>query len=687
MATYGRWNRTITDAAGNIRNATVTVYKESDGLLATIYSDRAGTTPKSNPFTLSNSDYGLAFFHALGGAYKIVATDGSWSQTWRYEPVGTAAEVDVNSYMEAGYTFAPESGTTAPPSTGSIRANDADASLATHLYISAEALSTTVVTDWILGLAPGAKSVKNSILLSSSNNEEASWEVTAVTDNTTYLDITVDAASYVGPSPFTISNAGYITVSREMSGANGMSPGLTLTYSSTTTASDPGAGKFRLNNAAHASATAGYFDNVEALAGASITAELDSWDDSTSTVKGTLRIVSKADASIFRLYNITGSVVDSTGYRTVTLTYVNGNGSLADGDGCSILFTRTGDLGTTGATGATGPTGSTGATGPQSGIKWTFNSSTSNADPGSGKLAFNNATLASATALYISETDADSNGLAALLATWDDASATIKGTLTIEKENTPTSFAVFSITGTLTDNGTWDTFTLAHVASGGSFANNDTLRLRFSRSGDNGTDGVTGTLPVANGGTGLATITANNVLLGNGTSAMQVVAPGTSGNVLTSDGTTWASTALPASGGLTLLGTLTTTSGTTQSLTGIASGYNQFYIELDGVSANSTDILQMKLGSGSTSYGAAASLTGSIAASVVSSGFIVVGNVSSTIAAAKGAQANVMKDGVVTSLVNVATPTGTAAVATAVQFLWSGGAAFDAGAIRIYGVK
>jgi hypothetical protein len=60
------------------------------------------------------------------------------------------------------------------------------------------------------------------------------------------------------------------------------------------------------------------------------------------------------------------------------------------------------------------------------------------------------------------------------------------------------------------------------------------------------TTGVTGTLPVANGGTGAATLTANNVLLGNGTSALQVVAPGTSGNVLTSNGTTWASTAVSA---------------------------------------------------------------------------------------------------------------------------------------------
>lgn len=52
-----------------------------------------------------------------------------------------------------------------------------------------------------------------------------------------------------------------------------------------------------------------------------------------------------------------------------------------------------------------------------------------------------------------------------------------------------------------------------------------------------------GTLPVASGGTGATSLTANNVLLGNGTSALQVVAPGTSGNVLTSNGTTWTSAA------------------------------------------------------------------------------------------------------------------------------------------------
>jgi hypothetical protein len=81
---------------------------------------------------------------------------------------------------------------------------------------------------------------------------------------------------------------------------------------------------------------------------------------------------------------------------------------------------------------------------------------------------------------------------------------------------------------------------------------------------------VSGTLPVANGGTGATTLTANNVLLGNGTSAFQAVAPGTTGNVLTSDGSTWTSAAagggFPAGTAITFNQTAAPT-GWTKSLT------------------------------------------------------------------------------------------------------------------------
>ena len=67
---------------------------------------------------------------------------------------------------------------------------------------------------------------------------------------------------------------------------------------------------------------------------------------------------------------------------------------------------------------------------------------------------------------------------------------------------------------------------------------------------------------VAQGGTGSTTLTANNVLLGNGTSALQVVAPGASGNVLTSNGTTW--TSATASGGGGAQGFITQSTGVNQ---------------------------------------------------------------------------------------------------------------------------
>ena len=57
-------------------------------------------------------------------------------------------------------------------------------------------------------------------------------------------------------------------------------------------------------------------------------------------------------------------------------------------------------------------------------------------------------------------------------------------------------------------------------------------------------------LAVADGGTGSSSLTANSVMLGNGTSALSgnMVAPGASGRLLVSNGTTWTSATLASSG-------------------------------------------------------------------------------------------------------------------------------------------
>lgn len=100
--------------------------------------------------------------------------------------------------------------------------------------------------------------------------------------------------------------------------------------------------------------------------------------------------------------------------------------------------------------------------------------------------------------------------------------------------------------GTVTSVG--GTGTVNGMTLTGSVTTSGSLTLGGTLSGVSLTSQVTGTLPVANGGTGAATLTANNVLLGNGTSALQVVAPSTVGNVLVSNGTTWVSQAPAASG-------------------------------------------------------------------------------------------------------------------------------------------
>lgn len=58
---------------------------------------------------------------------------------------------------------------------------------------------------------------------------------------------------------------------------------------------------------------------------------------------------------------------------------------------------------------------------------------------------------------------------------------------------------------------------------------------------------VKGVLPVTDGGTNVATLPINELMVGNGTGSVLAIAPGTSGNVLTSNGTSFVSATAPAS--------------------------------------------------------------------------------------------------------------------------------------------
>jgi len=130
----------------------------------------------------------------------------------------------------------------------------------------------------------------------------------------------------------------------------------------------------------------------------------------------------------------------------------------------------------------------------------------------------------------------------------------VKGTeINTEYDNIAVAVATKADTASPTFTGTTTIVTLALTndlavtdgGTGASTAANARTNLSAASSGANSDitsiTGLTTALTVAQGGTGLATLTANNVVLGNGTSNVQFVAPSTSGNVLVSDGTTWTS--------------------------------------------------------------------------------------------------------------------------------------------------
>jgi len=115
-------------------------------------------------------------------------------------------------------------------------------------------------------------------------------------------------------------------------------------------------------------------------------------------------------------------------------------------------------------------------------------------NPGTGDIRYNNATVASVTNLAISSlTNSTGNpDITSFITTWDDSSSTIKGTLVLRKSGSESTFAIFNITGTITNNTTWLQIPVSHIVSNGTFSNTDVVYIHFTPKGDAGTLGTIG---------------------------------------------------------------------------------------------------------------------------------------------------------------------------------------------------
>jgi len=171
-----------------------------------------------------------------------------------------------------------------------------------------------------------------------------------------------------------------------------------------------------------------------------------------------------------------GSV--ATGAEGSSATVSNSGSSSAATFDFSIPKGDKGDKGDTGNFG--------GAT-----FDYTFDTSTVDSDPGTGKVRFNNSNISSATSLYIDDTDDGGTDIQSYLRTIDDSTSTIKGHFKISNKTDPNDFALFTISAATEATG-YHKVTCSYVSGSTSFSASEDIVLTFARTGDKGDTGSTG---------------------------------------------------------------------------------------------------------------------------------------------------------------------------------------------------
>jgi hypothetical protein len=396
----------------------------------------------------------------------------------------------------------------ADPGTGDIRLNNATLASVSQIAVSnASAQSGNPdISDWVAAWDDSNSVVRGYLYIHEDGTPSNFWVGYingAITDSSSWLQIPVTHLDSGGS--FTASD--HLVVGFSATG-DAVSPGLSMLWDSDTSDADSGAGKIWFNHATKSSVTTVYIDDVDTNS-VSINNYVDTFDDSTSTNKGTLVVKKKTDSSVYAQYSVTGAVTSASSYSKVAVTHTISNGSFTDGDPVDVAFFPSGAKGDTGLTGATGARGS------DAGYDMLWDSDTSDADSGAGKVWFNNATLSSVTVIYVDDVEKGGTDIQADLDTWDDSTSTINGQIRVVDQTDETIFAIYNVTGAVTSKTGYSSVAVTHVSSGGAFSDGNTVTMSFTRTGDKGDTGSQG--PQGNIGlTGAAGADGKTVLNGSG---------------------------------------------------------------------------------------------------------------------------------------------------------------------------
>lgn len=128
-------------------------------------------------------------------------------------------------------------------------------------------------------------------------------------------------------------------------GVRGFAGGDSLEYTRVDeiTDADPGGGALRFNHATFASITQIFIDD-EDLGANDAQAWLAALDDSTNTIKGTLRVFSRADNLQFRTFQVTG-ITEAVGYWKIAVIPILEGMTIPDETVCVVTWARAGDGG------------------------------------------------------------------------------------------------------------------------------------------------------------------------------------------------------------------------------------------------------------------------------------------------------------------------------------------------------
>jgi len=136
-----------------------------------------------------------------------------------------------------------------------------------------------------------------------------------------------------------------------------------------------------------------------------------------------------------------------------------------------------------------------------SGLPYIWLTTSAVADPGLGKVNINNAAVASATVLSISQTDTLGRAVTGLIRSACQSLSGVRGQLWFFDLAAPQNWVAYDVTGAMTDHAGWSEIVILHRDHGGTLANNAEVVLQLMRTGDKGDTGTAGA-PGATGAIG-----------------------------------------------------------------------------------------------------------------------------------------------------------------------------------------